>query len=59
VHYPIPVYAQKGLAQFGYRKGDFPVSDRQADRVVTLPVDQHLTREQQDIALDAVARFFQ
>lgn len=58
VHYPIPLYQQKGLRHLGYTPGQFPETDRQAKEVVSLPVDQHLTREQIDYAIDTVKKFF-
>ena len=46
VHYPIPLYRQKGLAHLGYKAGDFPVSDRHAETIISFPCDQHLDRSQ-------------
>ncbi len=58
VHYPIPVYRQRGLRQFGHSLGDFPVTDRQAAEVLSFPVDQHLSREEQDHVIETVAAFY-
>ena len=58
VHYPIPLFLQDGLKHLGYKPGDFPVTEKQADRVVTVPVDQHLSREQVDYVIDTVRSFF-
>lgn len=58
IHYPIPLYQQQGLKQFGYKPGDFPVTDRHAREMITLPVDQHLSREEQDMAIDAIRAFY-
>lgn len=58
VHYPIPLYLQEGLKHLGYQKGDFPETDRQAREVVTLPVDQHLSRAEQDYCIQKVQEFF-
>jgi dTDP-4-amino-4,6-dideoxygalactose transaminase len=59
VHYPIPLFLQKGLRHLGYKPGDFPVTERQARRVVSLPVDQHLTEAQIDHAIASVRGFFE
>lgn len=59
VHYPIPLYQQEGLRQFGYRPGDFPVTDRHAREMITFPVDQHLSREEQDYVINTVGEFYQ
>jgi len=58
VHYPIPLYQQEGLRPFGYKAGDFPVTDRHAREVISFPVDQHITREQQDHVIDTVRKFY-
>lgn len=58
IHYPIPVYAQPGLARFGYKAGDFPIADQQAARVISFPVDQHLSTEQLDIIIETVKGFY-
>jgi len=59
VHYPIPVYRQEGLRQFGYRKGDFPVTDRHADTMISLPAHEHLTAEQLAYMVQTIAEFYQ
>jgi len=59
VHYPIPVYRQEGLQQFGYRKGDFPVTDRQAETMISLPAHEHLTAEQLAYMVQTVTEFYQ
>ena len=38
VHYPTPVHLQPGWRHLGYRSGDFPVAERLADRVLSLPI---------------------
>lgn len=58
VHYPIPIYRQRALAHLGHRAGDFPVTDRHAASIITFPVDQHLTRAQQDYVIDTVKQFY-
>lgn len=59
VHYPIPLPLQRGLAHLGYRRGDFPETERQAASLMTLPVDQHLREAQQRYVIDMVKQFYQ
>jgi len=58
VHYPMPLYQQDGLKHLGYKAGDFPVSDRHAREMITFPVDQHLSREEQDYVIATVKEFY-
>lgn len=58
VHYPIPLYLQDALSFLGHKKGDFPETDRHSDVIITLPVDQHLSREQQDYCIQKVQEYF-
>ena len=59
IHYPIPVYRQKALAHLGYRAGDFPVTDRHAGEIISFPVDQFLSRAEQDIVIETVREFYE
>lgn len=59
VHYPIPVYRQQALRHLGHKEGDFPVADRHAREVITFPVDQYLSRAEQDRVVDVVRSFYQ
>jgi len=58
VHYPIPLYLQDGLAGLGYKPGDFPVTDRHTGEIITFPVDQHLSRDEQTYVIDTVSAFY-
>lgn len=58
VHYPIPLYQQKALESLGYKKGDFPVTDRHAREVISFPVDQHLSRDEIEYVIDTVRSFY-
>lgn len=58
IHYPIPLYQQDALASFGYKAGDFPVTDRHSRDCISFPVDQHLSRPEQDYVIDVVKAFY-
>jgi dTDP-3-amino-2,3,6-trideoxy-4-keto-D-glucose/dTDP-3-amino-3,4,6-trideoxy-alpha-D-glucose/dTDP-2,6-dideoxy-D-kanosamine transaminase len=57
VHYPLPLYRQKPLAFLGHKPGDFPVTDRHAREMITLPVDQHLSQAEQDYVIETIRNF--
>lgn len=46
IHYPIPIHLQPAYASLGHAVGDFPASERQAQRVLSLPMFPELTGEQ-------------
>lgn len=58
VHYPIPLYLQDALKFLGHKRGDFPVTDRHTTEIITFPVDQHLSRAEQDYVIETVTRFY-
>ena len=42
IHYPLPPYRQKAYAELGLPKGSFPIADKLADEVLSLPMGPHL-----------------
>ncbi len=58
IHYPIPLHLQEASKDLGYKLGDFPVAERQANAVLSLPVHQHLNHEQIDYTIECVRRFY-
>ena len=58
VHYPIPLHLQNASRYLGYKKGDFPVAEKDAETVITLPVHQHLTQEEMNYMIDCVHSFY-
>ena len=58
IHYPVPIYRQKPLAKFGYLKGDFPVTDEHAKKIISFPCDQHLKIKELDYIIKTVDNFY-
>jgi dTDP-4-amino-4,6-dideoxygalactose transaminase len=58
IHYPIPIHLQPAYESFGHKTGDFPEAERQAKRLLTLPMFPELTKEQIEITCDAIVKFF-
>ncbi len=46
IHYPVPLHQQKAYAHLGYKTGDFPVTERLARRIVSLPMFPQMTNVQ-------------
>jgi len=46
IHYPIPPHRQQAYASAGHREGEFPLAEKLADKVLSLPIGPHLTMEE-------------
>jgi dTDP-4-amino-4,6-dideoxygalactose transaminase len=57
IHYPIPLHLQKAYAHRAYGEGAFPVTERAAREIVSLPMYPQLTAAQQE-RVAAVMRAF-
>jgi dTDP-4-amino-4,6-dideoxygalactose transaminase len=58
VHYPVPNHLQKPCREWGHRKGDFPVCERQAEMIISLPIHQFLEEEHIRYVTDLVRSFY-
>jgi dTDP-4-amino-4,6-dideoxygalactose transaminase len=58
VHYPTPLYRQTAMKYLGHSEGDFPVTDRHAREMITLPLDQYLGTGQLDEVISVVRTFY-
>jgi len=57
IHYPIPLHMQKAYQHLGYRRGDFPVTERVASEIVSLPMFPQLRADQQHEVVNKVKEF--
>jgi dTDP-4-amino-4,6-dideoxygalactose transaminase len=57
IHYPIPLHLQRAYASLQYRVGDFPVAEKAAAEIVSLPMFPHLTAAQQARVVDEILSF--
>src|SRR5579859_3063025 len=57
IHYPIPLHLQKAYRQLGHKKGDFPVTERVAAEIVSLPMFPQMTEAMQDLVGQSVKEF--
>jgi dTDP-4-amino-4,6-dideoxygalactose transaminase len=56
IHYPIPLHLQKPYKALGHAEGDFPVTERAAQQILSLPMFPQLTGEQISRVADAVLK---
>ena len=59
IHYPIPLHLQKAYANQGYRPGEFPVCEKAAERILSLPMFPSLSEADQTRVVDALVRSLQ
>ena len=57
IHYPIPLHLQNAYQHLYYKKGDFPVTERVATEIVSLPMFPQMTGEQQSRVAAKVREF--
>lgn len=59
IHYPVPLHLQKAYETAGYSRGDFPVTERVASEIISLPMFPQLTAEQQSSVVSELTKFVQ
>jgi len=59
IHYPIPLHRQKAYESLGYKANDFPVTEKIASEIVSLPMFPNLTSDQQDRVVKEAVGFIQ
>jgi dTDP-4-amino-4,6-dideoxygalactose transaminase len=58
-HYPQPLHRAPAFRRLGHRAGAFPVSERLASEVLSLPMFPSIREEQQAAVVSAVVDYFQ
>lgn len=57
IHYPIPIHLQKAFVEWGYQRGDLPVTERFSKQVLSLPFFPELTESEMDEVAGAIRLF--
>ena len=58
IHYPVPIHLQKAAAYLGYKKGDFPVTEKQCETILSLPVFPQLTDDEVNYVCEKIIEFY-
>jgi dTDP-4-amino-4,6-dideoxygalactose transaminase len=56
IHYPVPIHLQGAFKHLGHGKGDFPVAEKAAAEILTLPLYPGITALQQARVVDELGR---
>ena len=56
IHYPIPMHLQPASKIYGYKKGDFPVTEKLANTSISLPVHEFITKKKLDFIIKIIKK---
>lgn len=57
IHYPVPLHLQRAYEHLGYKEGDFPISERLAKEILSLPMYPNLAAQQQHRVVEKIQDF--
>ena len=58
IHYPIPIHLQPAAKSLGFGEGSFPATEKQAKRILTLPINQFLKEQEIETIAQTVNSFY-
>lgn len=57
IHYPVPPHLSDAYQELGYSAGDFPITEKLADTVLSIPIGPHLSMEDADYVIEKIQEF--
>lgn len=57
IHYPIPPHLSEAYQYLGHKTGDFPITEHLADTVLSIPLYNGMTEEEQTLVINALNEF--
>jgi len=57
IHYPVPPHLQQAYEYLGHKKGDYPICERYANEVLSIPMYNGMSDEEQQYVIDALNAF--
>lgn len=57
IHYPIPPHLSEAYAYLGYKEGSLPITEELAKTVISIPLYNGMTEDEQSYVIDAINRF--
>jgi dTDP-4-amino-4,6-dideoxygalactose transaminase len=58
IHYPVPNHLQPAMKSLGYKQGDFPVTEKVVQEILSLPMFAELTDDEIRIVVDTIKEFY-
>jgi dTDP-4-amino-4,6-dideoxygalactose transaminase len=57
--YPVPLHLNRPyVKKYGFKRGDFPITEQAADEIMVIPIWPGLTRDDQTYVVDTIERFY-
>ena len=57
IHYPIPLHLQPVFSYLGYKRGDFPVAEKNSDEILSIPLFPELKEGDQNTIISKIRNF--
>ena len=57
IHYPIPMHLQPASRKYGYKEGDFPLSEKLARKTISIPVHEFITKTHLNQVISSIGSF--
>jgi Predicted pyridoxal phosphate-dependent enzyme apparently involved in regulation of cell wall biogenesis len=58
IHYPIPIHLQKASKYLGHKKNSFKKTEKQSKEILTLPINEYLTKKEIIYISNLINNFF-
>ena len=58
IYYPLPLHMQECFAYLGYKRGQFPVSERMSEESLALPINAEISKESVETVASAIREFY-
>ncbi len=57
IHYPVPPHLQEAYEYLGHKEGEYPITEEYANEVLSIPMYNGMTMEEQDYVIDVLNNF--
>lgn len=57
IHYPVPPHLSRAYKYLGYKQGDFPITEKLADRIISLPLYEGMSEEETAYVIKVINKF--
>lgn len=58
IHYPIPIHLQEAYREFGFKKGDFPISEKLSNSILSLPMFPEIKDIEIEYVCEKIKKFY-